>query len=160
MAFRHPSQFCVSFGSSWCCFESLRTRSIHLSLGLPRGLFPPTFIVVTCFATFVSSLLITWPFHESRFWVTHTHTRTHAHTRTHVRTHTHTHTHTSIYIIQFLHAENISLTPPRARHPTLRKLLWRRLVTLMSACSGRNYNLLRINVVFWHIFARDSAPGG
>ena len=29
--------------------------SIHLSLGLPRGLFPPTFIVVTCFPTFVSS---------------------------------------------------------------------------------------------------------
>ena len=29
----------------------------------------------------------------------------------------------SIYIIQFLHADSISLTPPRARHPTLRKLL-------------------------------------
>ena len=26
-----------------------------------------------------------------------------------------------IYIIQFLHADRISLTPPRARHPTLRK---------------------------------------
>ena len=30
---------------------------------------------------------------------------------------------TSINIIQFLHADSISLTPPRARHPTLRKLL-------------------------------------
>ena len=28
-----------------------------------------------------------------------------------------------IYIIQFLHADSISLTPPRARHPTLQKLL-------------------------------------
>ena len=36
----------------------------------------------------------------------------------------------SIYIIQFLHADSISLTSSRARHPTLRKLLWRRLVTL------------------------------
>ena len=25
---------------------------------------PPTFIVVTCFATFVPSLLITWPYHD------------------------------------------------------------------------------------------------
>ena len=56
--------------SSWCCFKLLRTRSIHLSLGLPRGLFPPTFIVVTCFATFMSSLLITWSYHERRFWAT------------------------------------------------------------------------------------------
>ena len=31
----------------------------------------PTFIVVTCFATFVSSLLITWPTHERRFWATY-----------------------------------------------------------------------------------------
>ena len=31
----------------------------------------PTFIVVTCFATFVSSLLITWPNHERRFWATY-----------------------------------------------------------------------------------------
>ena len=61
--------FFPSSGSSWWCLKSLRTLSIHLSLGLPRGLFPPTFIVVTCFATFVSSLLITWPYHERRFWV-------------------------------------------------------------------------------------------
>ena len=47
---------------------------------------------------------------------------------------------TSEYIIQFLHAGRISLTPPRARHRTLRKCLWRKLVTLMSVCSGRNYN--------------------
>ena len=53
-----------------------------------------------------------------------------------------------IYIIQFLHADSISLTPPRARHPTLWKLLWRKLVTLLSACSGRNYNFRCINVVF------------
>ena len=66
----------------------------------------------------------------------------------------------SIYIIQLLHADSISLTPPRARHQTLRTLLWRKLVTLMSACSGRNYNFRRINVVFWRVFARDSAPGG
>ena len=38
---------------------------------IPRGLFPPSYIVVTCFATFVSSLLITWPYHERRFWVTY-----------------------------------------------------------------------------------------
>ena len=70
IAFLHPSRFCARFGSSLCCFRSLRTRPTHLSLGLPRGLFQPTFIVVTCFATFVSSLLITWPYHERRFWVT------------------------------------------------------------------------------------------
>ena len=69
-AFLHDSRFCASSGSSLCCFRSLRTLSTHLSLGLPRGLFPPTFIVVTCFATFVSSLLITWPYHERCFWVT------------------------------------------------------------------------------------------
>ena len=45
IAFLHPSQFCASFGN--------------------------TFIVVTCFATFVSSLLITWPYHERRFWATY-----------------------------------------------------------------------------------------
>ena len=39
--FLHPSRFCASFGSSWCCYKSLRTRSIHLSLGLPRGLLRP-----------------------------------------------------------------------------------------------------------------------
>ena len=54
-----------------------------------------------------------------------------------------------IYIIQSLHA---SLTPPWTRHWTLRKLLWRKLVTLMSACSGRNYNFRCINVVFWRVF--------
>ena len=51
---------------------------------------------------------------------------THTHTHTHTNTHTHKHTHIyiiSIYIIQFLHADSISLTPPRARHPTPRKLL-------------------------------------
>ena len=63
IAFLHASRFCASCGSSWCCLKSLRTLSIHLSLGLPRGLFPPTFIVVTLFATCVSSLLITWPCH-------------------------------------------------------------------------------------------------
>ena len=71
IAFLNPSRICASFGSSWCCFRSLRTRSIHLSLGLPRGIFPPNLIVVTCFATFVYSLLITWPYNERRFWVTY-----------------------------------------------------------------------------------------
>ena len=71
IVFFHPSRFCASSGSSWCCLKSLRTLSIHLSMGLPRGLFPPTFIVVTLFATFVSSLLIIWPYHEMRFWVTY-----------------------------------------------------------------------------------------
>ena len=71
IAFFHPSRFCASSGSSWCCLRSLHTLSIHLSLGLPRGLFPPTFIVVTCFATFVSSEVITWPYHERCFWVTY-----------------------------------------------------------------------------------------
>ena len=66
----------------------------------------------------------------------------------------------SIYIIQFLHADSISLTPPRARHPTPRKLLWRKLVTLTTAWSGWNFNVRCINVVFWRVFARDSAPGG
>ena len=47
IAFLHASRFCASFGSSWCCLKSLRTLSIHLSLDLPRGLFHPTFIVVT-----------------------------------------------------------------------------------------------------------------
>ena len=46
-----------------------RTLSIHLNVGLPRGLFPPTYIVVISFATFLSSLLITWPYHERCFWV-------------------------------------------------------------------------------------------
>ena len=64
---------------------------------------------------------------------------------------------TSIYIIQFLHADRISLTPPRARHWTLRKLPWRKLVTLTnSACSGRNYNFPCINV-FFAVFLRESA---
>ena len=71
IAFFHPYRFCARSGSSWCCLRSLRTLSIHLSLGLPRRLFPPTFIVITCFATFVSSLLITWPYHERRFCVTY-----------------------------------------------------------------------------------------
>ena len=70
-AFLHASRFCASFGSSWCCLRSLCTRSIHLNMGLPRGLFPPTVIVVTCIAPFVLSPLITWPYHESRFWVTY-----------------------------------------------------------------------------------------
>ena len=66
--------------------------------------------------------------------------------------------HIYIYIIQFLHADNISLTPPRARHLTLRKLLWRKVVTLLSACSGQNYNFRCINFVFWRVFcARQRA---
>ena len=70
-AFHRVSLFCASFGSTWCCFKSIRTLSIHLSPGLPGGIFPPTFIVVTCFATFVFSLLITWPYNEMRFWATY-----------------------------------------------------------------------------------------
>ena len=48
IAFLQASLFCVSFGSSRWSFMSLRTPSIHLSSGLPRGrgLVPPTFIVV------------------------------------------------------------------------------------------------------------------
>ena len=71
IAFLHADRSCASLGSSWWCLKSLCTRSIHLSLGLPRGLFPPTVIVVTCFATFVSSLLYTWPYQERRFCVTY-----------------------------------------------------------------------------------------
>ena len=41
IAFLQASRFCASFGSSWRCFISLSTLSNHLSLGLPRGLFPP-----------------------------------------------------------------------------------------------------------------------
>ena len=70
-AFLRAYRFCASFASSCCCLKSFRTLYTHLSMGLPRGLFTPTFIVVTCFATFVSSLLITWPYHERRFWVTY-----------------------------------------------------------------------------------------
>ena len=36
----------ASFGSSSCCFRSLRTRSIHLSLGLPRDLPPSSLLHV------------------------------------------------------------------------------------------------------------------
>ena len=43
-------------------------------------------------------------------------------------------------LIQSLHARTLPLTPP------LRKLLCRKLVTLTSACSGRNYNFRCINV--------------
>ena len=46
IAFRHPSRFWASFGSSSCCFRSLRTRSIHLSLGLPRDLPPSSLLHV------------------------------------------------------------------------------------------------------------------
>ena len=63
----------------------------------------------------------------------------------------------SMYIIQSLHAGTLPLTPPRARHGTLRKLLWRKIVSLLSACSGRNYNLRCINVAFWRFFLRELA---
>ena len=69
IAFLHASRFCASFGSRWCSFISLRILSIHLSLGLPRGLFPHTFIVVISFTTLLSSIIVTWPFHERRFLV-------------------------------------------------------------------------------------------
>ena len=58
----------------------------------------------------------------------------------------------SIYIIQFLHAGRISLTPPRARHWTQLKLVWRKLVTLTSACAGRNYNLFMYKCCFLACF--------
>ena len=61
--YNYASLFCGSCGSRWWSFLSLRTLSIHLSLGLPRGFFPHTFIVITSFATFVYSLLIIWPYH-------------------------------------------------------------------------------------------------
>ena len=70
-AFLHAYRFYASFGSSWCCLKSLRTLSIHFNLGLHRVLFHHTFIVVTCFTTFVSTFLITWPYHERRFWPTY-----------------------------------------------------------------------------------------
>ena len=41
-AFLHAYLFRASFGSSWCSFISLRNLSIHLILGLPRGLFLPS----------------------------------------------------------------------------------------------------------------------
>ena len=61
-----------------------------------------------------------------------------------------------IYIIQSLHAGTISLTPPRARHRTLRKLLRRKLVTFTSTFSGRNYDFRCTNIVFC-VFLRESA---
>ena len=68
-AFLHASLWCASFGSSWCSFIiTLCTLSILLSLGLPRGLSPPTFVI--SFATILSSLLIAWPSHGGHFWVT------------------------------------------------------------------------------------------
>ena len=71
-AFLHASLFCASFVSSRCCFKLLRTLFIQLILGLPRGLFPPAFTAVTCFATFVSYLLIMFVRGQFqwRFWVT------------------------------------------------------------------------------------------
>ena len=46
--------------------------SVHRPQSGPSTRYlPSTFIVVTCFATFVSSLLITWPYHERRFWATY-----------------------------------------------------------------------------------------
>ena len=62
----------------------------------------------------------------------------------------------SIYIIQSLHAGTISLTPPRACHRTLRKFLWRKLVTFMSACSCRNYDF-RCKISFFGTFLHESA---
>ena len=62
----------------------------------------------------------------------------------------------SIYIIQSLHAGTLPVTPPRSRDWTLRKLLWRKLVTLMLSCSGRNDNFWCINVVFG-VFLRETA---
>ena len=70
IAFLHASRFCASSGSSWSCLKSLRTLSNHLSLGLPQGLFPPTFIVVPFVQHCVSALLITWLYHERLFWMT------------------------------------------------------------------------------------------
>ena len=51
--FLQASMFCASL----CYFMSLRTLSIHLCLGLPRVLFPPTSIFLISFATFLWSLL-------------------------------------------------------------------------------------------------------
>ena len=45
-------------------------HSVHPPQSGPSTRYP-TFIVVTCFATFVSSLFITWPNHERRFWATY-----------------------------------------------------------------------------------------
>ena len=40
IALLHPSLIWASFGSSWCCFRSLCTRSIHLSLGYSSRSLP------------------------------------------------------------------------------------------------------------------------
>ena len=56
-AFLQASLFGASFVSSWYSFLSLRTLSIHFSIGLPRCLFLYMFSVVVFFATFLSSLL-------------------------------------------------------------------------------------------------------
>ena len=56
-AFIQASLFCARFVPSWCSFTSLCNLSILPSMGLPRGLFPASFIVVISFATHVSSLL-------------------------------------------------------------------------------------------------------
>ena len=64
----------------------------------------------------------------------------------------------SFHIIQSLHAGTLPVTPPRVCHLTLRKLLWRKLVTLMLSCSGRNYNFrcIGLSVVFGVLF-RETA---
>ena len=59
IAFRHPSRFWASFGSSSCCFRSLRTRSIHLSVGLPRGL-PPSSLLYVLLRSFLWAALFTF----------------------------------------------------------------------------------------------------
>ena len=61
-AFVQTSLFCASFGSSWCCFKSLHTLSIHLSLGLPQGLFPPrsSWLLPLQY----SCRLFSWPYNE------------------------------------------------------------------------------------------------
>ena len=67
--FLHPSRFGASFGSNCCSISSLRTLSIHFSLGLLRDIFPHIFIVVISLSTSLSSLLIAWEYQERRFWV-------------------------------------------------------------------------------------------
>ena len=67
----------AAFLQCWCSSPSLRTLSIHLSLGLHRGHVPPTFIVILLLHLQHSCRvsLHAWSYNERRFWVTLQNTR-------------------------------------------------------------------------------------
>ena len=73
ISFLQSSQFSkhfapvTSFSDVFFPFRWLSMLSIHLSLGLPLGLFPFLFNFITTLSIESSSLLMTWPNHRSLF---------------------------------------------------------------------------------------------